>query len=276
MFRHERVIDNMLENIDHYFAKKQNSQVKNVMLGVSGGIDSAFVAAMFRIWGKLPLHCFSLPIESNQDEMTRAHRTGEAFGDYFKVIDLTNHFRPYKDRMSINGDRGFTIKELIRLGNIKARLRMIELYDRANESDGLVLSTDNLTEYLLGFWTLHGDVGDFGIIQNVYKSELYELAHYLLDAIEPNQENTYLDATQKNILHDCIISTPTDGNGVSKSDFEQIGCNSYQEIDTILWSYFRGCEFPLMTEEHSVVTRHKNSKFKRENPFNIPRADLGL
>lgn len=46
-------------------------------------------------------------------------------------------------------------------GNIQARLRMIYLYNLASIHKGLVMSTDNQTEYQLGFWTIHGDVGDF-------------------------------------------------------------------------------------------------------------------
>lgn len=46
---------------------------------------------------------------------------------------------------------------------------------------GLVMSTDNQTEYQLGFWTIHGDVGDFDPIQDLWKTEVYGLANYLRD-----------------------------------------------------------------------------------------------
>jgi len=64
---------------------------------------------------------------------------------------------------------------------MKARIRMILLYDLAGGNDGMVLSTDNYTEYLLGFWTLHGDVGDFGMIQSLWKTEVYDMVEWIRD-----------------------------------------------------------------------------------------------
>lgn len=58
-------------------------------------------------------------------------------------------------------------------GNLQARCRMIHLYDLAGIHGGLVMSTDNQTEYQLGFWTIHGDVGDFDPIQDLWKTEVY-------------------------------------------------------------------------------------------------------
>jgi NH3-dependent NAD+ synthetase len=53
-------------------------------------------------------------------------------------------------------------------------------YHIARMMKGMVLSTDNLSEYWMAFWTLHGDVGDFGMIQMMLKGlELYDLARYL-------------------------------------------------------------------------------------------------
>lgn len=57
----------------------------------------------------------------------------------------------------------------------QARCRMMYLYDIASRHKGLVMSTDNQTEYQLGFWTIHGDVGDFDPIQDLWKTEVYEL-----------------------------------------------------------------------------------------------------
>lgn len=65
----------------------------------------------------------------------------------------------------MDGDNLVSLKRTpIADGNIQARLRMIYLYNLASIHKGLVLSTDNQTEYQLGFWTIHGDVGDFNPI----------------------------------------------------------------------------------------------------------------
>lgn len=71
----------------------------------------------------------------------------------------------------MDGDNLVSLKRTpIADGNIQARLRMIYLYNLASIHKGLVMSTDNQTEYQLGFWTIHGDVGDFDPIQDLWKT----------------------------------------------------------------------------------------------------------
>ena len=108
-------------------------------------------------------------IESNKEnEIIRARGIGANFCIDFTEIDLTDEFKTlssFDDHEEIENDDDMSYR--IRKGNIKARIRMMYLYNVAQINKGLVLSTDNYTEYLLGFWTLHGDVGDFGMIQNL-------------------------------------------------------------------------------------------------------------
>jgi nicotinamide-nucleotide amidase len=165
-------------------------------------------------------------------------------------------------------------EDKIRYGNIQARIRMIFLYDMASREKGIVLSTGNLTEYNLGFWTLHGDVGDFGFIQNLWKTEVYELGEYLADCAE-NEERG------KAIL-DCVNATPTDGLGISNSDIDQIIPDwnlkthgsyreAYEVIDNILSVQDRVVK---TKEEIAVVNMQKCTEYKRNNPFEIKRSEL--
>ena len=122
-----------------------------------------------------------------------------------EIIDLTDEYFALQDiddnEGEIENDHLNSIPFKIRMGNIKARLRMIYLYNLASKSNGLVLSTDNFTEYMLGFWTLHGDVGDFGIIQKVLKGlELYDIARYL------------------DVPQEIIDAKPDDGLGIAGGD----------------------------------------------------------
>ena len=105
---------------------------------------------------------------------------------------------------------------------------MIYLYDIAQEHNGLVLSTDNWTELMLGFWTLHGDCGDYGMIQNLWKTEVYEMASTFVENLEEKRSRALLD---------CIEAIPTDGLGISASDLDQIGAESYKEVDEILQNF---------------------------------------
>lgn len=150
---------------------------------------------------------------------------------------------------------------------------MIYLYDTAKKTKGMVLSTDNYTEYLLGFWTLHGDVGDFGMIQNLWKSEVYDIAKYIV-------KNELQSGAEKKALQECIDGVPTDGLGITSSDLEQLGAESYEQVDGILQSYLNYKANPEPVDDevlnHPVIKRHLASGFKRNNPFNISRKETGL
>ena len=126
-------------------------------------------------------------------------------------------------------------------GNLQARCRMMYLYDIASRHKGLVMSTDNQTEYQLGFWTIHGD--DFDPIQDLWKTEVYGLANYLQDHYKSKAlealRNDYKETCDNYKAMSCAIYNscklvPTDGLGISNSDLEQIGAKSYAEVDDIL------------------------------------------
>lgn len=128
-------------------------------------------------------------------------------------------------------------------GNLQARCRMMYLYDIASRHKGLVMSTDNQTEYQLGFWTIHGDVGDFDPIQGLWKTEVYGLANWLVSYYRSNKgsyvpsDNT-AERDKRWDMEDALIKsialTPTDGLGISNSDLEQIGARSYYDVDRVL------------------------------------------
>lgn len=118
---------------------------------------------------------------------------------------------------------------------------MIYLYNLASIHKGLVMSTDNQTEYQLGFWTIHGDVGDFDPIQGLWKTEVYELAKWLIGYYYGCGIKKEVDADgARKICDMCeaikksISLTPTDGLGISNSDLDQIGAKSYYDVDRVL------------------------------------------
>ena len=265
----------MFKNIVDFTCDYVNeNNIETLVLGMSGGIDSTLCAALaYEVAARhdtgVKLEGLILPIQSNNVEMERAETAARAFCHNFEIKDL---IEPYavlnKHIIGLN-----TYPVTIRRGNIKARLRMIKLYDTAQKMNGLVLSTDNYTEYLLGFWTLHGDVGDYGMIQNLWKTEVYGLANYLLDKYKENN-----DLYKAVALLEGIKAMPTDGLGVSATDFDQIypdyNKNStpvdvYGVIDALLLSHLN--DVHLCSDNGDVIQRHKATEFKRLNPFSIPR-----
>ncbi len=245
-----------------------DSKLQSLVVGLSGGIDSALTAALAKpVCDELniPLYGRSITIETNKpDEIARAKAIGENFVSDFKEVDLTEGFKVLAGLVTEEGDTDTeSTAYKIRRGNIKARTRMVYLYDLAARHRGMVLSTDNYTELLLGFWTLHGDVGDFGMIQNLWKTEVYEMARYIVRNLN--------DEKAKAALQSCIDAVATDGLGITNSDLEQIQAKSYEEVDQILLKMIYQTDDFKDYENHPVIQRKINSEYKRNNPYNIPR-----
>jgi NAD+ synthetase len=252
-------------NLETYL--KLNS-INNVVIGISGGIDSAICSALAKEIPEINVIGRSLPTKSNKpEEIDRANKIGKYFCDDFKEVKIDEMYEfMWK---SMENELPSTISEFdkkIAQGNVKARVRMIYLYNLARLNNAIVLSTDNLTEYNLGFWTLHGDVGDYGMIQNLWKTEVYELSNYMVCKF--NESGLYEKADALDL---CIKAVPTDGLGITNSDLDQIGAKSYNEVDKILRKYLgsKQCDKDLFNSP--VIQRHVNSEFKRNNPANIER-----
>lgn len=257
-------LDNIAKNIRHTLSTYiQNCQLQSLVLGISGGIDSALCAALLHpVCNQLhiPLIGRSITIETNkQVEIDRSIEVGESFCTDFQHIDLTDIFYANK-KMLIQFDDSMLSK--LRQGNMKARMRMMMLYDLAQLHHGIVISTDNYTEFLTGFWTLHGDVGDYAPIMNLWKTEVFNLSKNLLREC---------NAEQKTALQKCIEATPVDGLGISSCDCEQLGVNNYYEADKIFAAYFQGDK---SWESHPLIQRYLRSEYKRNNPIQISRNNL--
>jgi len=243
----------------------ETSGLKSIVLGISGGIDSTLCAALARpVCDELGVELIgrSITIETNsQDEIDRGRLAGKVFCTNFEEIDLTDEYNFMKT--GINSREGWLenyTADKIREGNIKARMRMIYLYNISQLKGGMVLSTDNFTELMVGFWSLHGDVGDYGMVQNLYKMEVYGLSKWL--AVNVDNDDAY------KAIMDCVDATPTDGLGITSSDVEQLGAENYMEVDNILREHFID---NTKHTDHPVIKRHYASEFKRNNPYNLPR-----
>lgn len=320
---YEHVFNVLVDKTAEYVT---SNNLKAMVLGISGGIDSTVVAAICHEVSKktdIPLIGRSLPIKNKEDEFSVSELVGKAFCDEFKVFNLSNSYKASlfdlcADAGLIKDCKGYDwywvsdLEELtgrtpIANGNLQARCRMKHLYDIASIRKGLVMSTDNQTEYQLGFWTIHGDVGDFDPIQDLWKTEVYGLANYLRDRYKSKAlealHNDYKETCDKyRAMSYAVYSSckliPTDGLGISNSDLEQIGAKSYDEVDDILSRYIPFKEYrqkhgePLhphdeMAESdcwsqlcarhgedvvNKVWSRHLASEFKRKKaPIYISR-----
>lgn len=309
------------QSIDALVNYINTNNIKSLILGISGGIDSTVCAAICHEAAKqtgIPLIGRSLPTKHNKEgETTAANLVGKAFCDNYKVASIN---LPYNSLLSFIGTMedsmldlsGNTLYDIqgefpkqqtnIANGNIQARLRMIYLYNLASIHKGMVIDTDNLTEHYLGYWTLHGDVGDYKPIGNLWKTEVFGLAEWLKnwygsythtyfytdspEEIKYKQDNLY----KARAIRDSLKLKPTAGLGITDSDLEEIGAESYEQVDKIIreilaWKRLAKSreDLPISTQEQremfldeqqmldtpihviiNVATKHFNSEFKRK------------
>ena len=287
---YERVFNVLVKETSNYMTK---NHLKAMVLGISGGIDSTVVAAICHEVSKqtgIPLIGRSLPIKNKEDEFDVSKLVGEAFCNDFEVIELYSSYAQVLGACSSDLN---ILQTSIANGNIQARLRMIYLYNLASLHKGLVMSTDNQTEYQLGFWTIHGDVGDFDPIQGLWKTEVYGLANWLVSYYRSNK-GTYVPSDNiaerdkrwdmEDALIKSIALTPTDGLGISNSDLDQIGAKSYYDVDRVLQTVTckASPENDKLQDELTaelgpdvvgkIMQRRFNSRFKRLlSPIIVPR-----
>ena len=265
------------------YARKNGLQ--SYVLGISGGIDSTVVAAIASEACRILNISFigrSLPTVSNHDiEINTADLVGKAFCTNYKKKSIEADYLQLLGSLEREGE-----VSKLQSGNIKARLRMIYLYHLASKYKGCVLDTDNKTENELGFWTIHGDVGDVncGII-HLWKTEVYSLADYL---------RAYFlyevgDFVKGNSIQASIELVPTDGNGVSNGDCEQFGLENYNQVDDVLKTmYFpdgkpdrdKNMEYMRLIDSYNeqgvdkVMVLHQNSEYKRKHMPISPSTDI--
>lgn len=222
---YKRIIDECTDYI-------RFNKIRSLVIGISGGLDSAVNTIISNVIAKslgIPLYGYFISIESNKPEEEWRANAFSIFCDSYKNIDLTNQYIQMKEEMdkTISNPDETDFEKKVRYGNIKARLRMIYLYNAAQAYKGIVLDNDNKTERNLGFWTLHGDVGDIVPLASLWKTEVYALARYL-------KENICQTPEEKDAIQIAIDAIPTDGLGITSSDLEQLGANTYEEVDNIL------------------------------------------
>lgn len=241
-----------------------NSKLSTAVIGISGGVDSALTAALFKAAG-WTVQGVTLPIHQNEEETERGIDTCHALGIEHKHIDLTKTYDELLKNFTKHDKTLGDPEETLRRGNLRVRLRMMTLYNQASAARGLVASTDNFSELAAGFWTLHGDVGDVAPIQSLSKS--WEV---------PKLADLY------GVPEHTVFANPTDGLGISNGDEDQFGF-SYLAFDIVLLSLCQeesfddikdiiqrldapNSDLPLIID---ILTRIKRSTFKRFNPFNI-------
>ncbi len=148
---------------------------RGVVVGLSGGVDSALAAALAaRALGPERVHAFFLPFrETDPRSRQDARAVAAAFGLALAEIDITAQIDAYFERVEPAADA-------TRRGNKMARERMSILFDQSKKLGCLVLGTSNKTEILLGYSTLFGDnASSLNPLGDLYKQQVWGLARHL-------------------------------------------------------------------------------------------------
>ena len=153
-----------------------------VVLGLSGGVDSATVAYLCaEAVGADNVLAVRMPYRtSSEASEADALRVVSALGCRTERVDITPMVEPMLATIA-DGDAPVPSDELnVRSGNVMARQRMIVLFDRSASFEALVAGTSNKTEALLGYGTLHGDMAaGLAPIGDLYKTQLRAVATHL-------------------------------------------------------------------------------------------------
>lgn len=222
-----------------------------VVLGLSGGIDSALAAFLaVDALGPANVHVICMPYKtSNPESLAHARLCAEALGLDLVVEEITPMADAYFERHP----------EItpMRKGNIMARLRMITLFDYSAALPALVLGTSNKTELLLGYGTLHGDLASaLNPLGDLYKTQVRQLSRHL-GVPEP------------------IVSKPPSADlWAGQTDEQELGY-TYDEVDRLLHvlvderrseSHIVDLGFDVGMLE-GVKSRIRRNHFKRKPPI---------
>jgi len=203
--------------VDWLREKVEGAACKGVVLGISGGIDSAVAAALAK--KAFPDNCMGviLPCNSNPQDVMDGRLLAEALNVPYHVIELDDAYQllltQFETFFKLEGSSGKLLK-----ANIKPRLRMMSLYYFAQANDYMVLGTSNKSEITVGYATKYGDSGvDLQILGDLRKDQVYALASYL------------------NIPQQIIARAPSAGLWEEQTDEGEMGF-TYKELDEYIHS----------------------------------------
>ncbi|NLW43095.1 MAG: NAD(+) synthase [Tissierellia bacterium] len=214
-----------------------NANSKGVVFGLSGGIDSAVIAAISKLAFPDTSLGLIMPIHSNPKDEIDAKIVSESLELNTEKIDLS---RTYDELIKSS----FSGNNLLAKSNIKPRLRMTTLYYYAQELGYLVLGSSNRSEFHIGYFTKWGDTGsDLMPLADFTKTEIFQMASLL------------------KIPQAIIDKKPSAGLWEGQTDEDEMGF-TYEVLDSVISKKTANNNFV-----EAINKKNKNSEHKRNMPL---------
>ncbi len=241
MLKEEELKLRTIEAIEWIKTYVHNSGAKGVVIGASGGKDSATVLAMsVKALGKENVVAVSMPCNSIASDFDDAKLVADTFGVSFIKNDLTESYVKFEEELNKSA-KELGVKEITREAkiNIKPRLRMATLYAIAQSLGYLVIGTGNLCEAMVGYTTKWGDsAADFNPIGNFTVQEVLAIGKML------------------GVPERIISKPPNDGLG-GQTDEEKLGVK-YVQIEEMIETGNTDFEAKKI-----IIQKFNSSKHKR-------------
>lgn len=238
------------------FLKKIQKKVKkqNVVLGLSGGVDSTTVYYLLtKAYKKENIFVLHLPYDKPSYLIKDILEENPLKKENFIQISISSIVKKIASLVDFSDKKN----KKIRLGNIAARVRMILLFDMAKKTQGLVCGTENKSENLLGYFTRFGDAAsDIEPIAHLYKTQVYQLAKFL------------------KVPQKVIDAQPSANLWQGQTDEKEFGF-SYQEADQVLYLFLEK-KYSLnkikklgFKNGEKILNFYQKNLFKKSVPYSL-------
>ena len=202
---------------------------KGVLIGLSGGIDSALVAAIaVDALGAERVHCIMMPSPyTSKASFDDAESIVEFLKTSYQVLNIEPAMMAYQDILqdTFTGQAADTTEE-----NIQSRARGMLLMAMSNKNGSMVLSTGNKSEMAVGYATLYGDMcGGYNPLKDVYKLQVFSLSQWRNENNHPN----FL-GPKGSVMPVSVITKPPSAE-LKPNQTDQDSLPAYEILDAILY-----------------------------------------
>lgn len=274
--RFESIYSAMMLGLKDYLRK---SGFKKVVIGMSGGVDSALTAAVaVDVLGSKNVKLVALPSRySSQESLNDAEECSNNLGVKLDNISIEPTFKAILE--SLKGEFEGLETDLTE-ENIQARIRGNILMALSNKFGSIVITTGNKSEMTVGYATLYGDMcGGYSVLKDVYKTDVFKLCEWRNNNIPKNSRHEKLNIIPKNI----ISKPPTAELREDQKDSDSLP--EYDTLDAILKLMIEGQlgiqEIVQRGFDKNVIEKiahlFYNSEYKRRQaPIGVKITDMSF